>query len=282
MPGFFPIASGSKGNASLLVSEETCLLIDAGVSAKRITQVLASLGKTLAEVEGVIVTHEHHDHISGLTTLNKKWGIPIFSNVATAKGIYESLGFIPKCKIFSTGEPFCYKDIEIDPFTISHDTADPVALLIQTCDKRLGICTDLGFVSSLVEKKLRFCDVLYLEANHDPQLVEQSKRPSLYKVRVLGNQGHLSNAACGKLLADVHHPGLEAVYLAHLSSECNTGDLAMKTVENLLGEKKRDLSLFIAHQDRASSPFSFSRAEQMNGSSSRSPAQQTVESLVDC
>ncbi|MEM8628592.1 MAG: MBL fold metallo-hydrolase [Chlamydiota bacterium] len=266
MQGFFPLASGSKGNALLIASKETRLLIDAGISTKRLRAALTQYGFSLEEIEGVVVTHEHHDHIAGLRLLQEKWGIPIFCNLSTAKEICHRFGGFPfKCKIFSTGEAFSYKDFSIDPFSISHDTLDPVALRVNVCNHTIGICTDLGFVSSLVERKLRLCDIVYLESNHDPELVQKSKRPSTYKVRVLGNQGHLSNASCANLLGKIYHPGMRAIYLAHLSSECNTHELAVNTTHSFLSNQGVDIPIIVAQQDEPSTPLFFAnRGEKQN------------------
>lgn len=256
--GFFPLASGSKGNAIFIKSQKSALLIDAGISVKRIASSLEKLGHSLKDIEGVLITHEHHDHISSIKALNQKWKIPVFCNVETAKGIQNSLDFFPKCKIFSTGESFSYKDFTIDPFSISHDTLDPVALKIEVESLCIGVCTDLGFVSSLVKRKLMGSDILYVEANHDPSMVQASKRPYVYKKRVLGAQGHLSNEACGSLLLEVFHEGIKKVYLAHLSSECNTEKKALEHVESMLEKEGKSLPVHIAYQDQMSDPCWFS------------------------
>ena len=263
MNGFYPLASGSKGNSIAIKSEETLLLVDAGISAKQLRMRMQAVDLDLDQVEGVIVTHEHTDHIASLRYLNQKMRIPIFCNGETAKGIYQALHFIPKCKIFSTGERFSYKDIEVDPFTIPHDTLDPIALRLKVGELQLGICTDLGFVPSLAKKKLQYCDLLYVEANHDPLLVQQSSRPSVYKTRVLGSQGHLSNEAAAEFLAELYHKDLKAVYLAHLSSECNTKEKALEKVEEKLRCLRADIPIFIANQDAVSTPFFFAKATDL-------------------
>ena len=233
MKGFFPLASGSKGNTLYLGTEKTKLLIDAGISVKKIEMRLQQYGIALSDIEGIIVTHEHHDHIASLRTLNQKWSIPIFCNRETAKGIYHQLKFVPKCKIFTTAETFSYKNIDVHPFTIPHDTLDPVALRIETEGTAIGVCTDLGFVSSVVKKKLSGCQLLYLEANHDPDMVAASKRPA-------------------------------RVYLAHLSSECNTKTLALETIQQALKHASDYTNIMIAHQEEASEPFHFATATTAN------------------
>jgi phosphoribosyl 1,2-cyclic phosphodiesterase len=181
----------------------------------------------LSDVDAILITHEHHDHIQGLKTIITRYNIPIFANADTAKAILET-GIRPKFKIFSTGETFEYADIEVDPFSIQHDTLDPVAFTFKSDGMKIGVCTDLGFVTTLVASKLEKCDVLYIEANHEPSMVYACNRPSIYKERVLSRQGHLSNAQTADLLSSIAHPNLQLIYLAHLSQECNSPELALK------------------------------------------------------
>lgn len=256
MKGFCPLASGSKGNCIYLGTNQVKILIDAGLSARAIQQRLSEINVDIADIDAILVTHEHTDHIQGLRVLAYKMGIPVFANHETAKGIVNTFHDCPKFKIFSTGETFEFGDMEIHPFSIQHDTLDPVAFTIRIGDVKLGICTDLGFATTLVQSQLRECDYLYLEANHQPSMVHASPRPMVYKQRVLSRTGHLSNESCGQLLAKVHSPRLKHVYLAHLSSECNTPETALGVVRSILADHGIDLSLGIAYQDRNSSPFS--------------------------
>lgn len=257
MHGFCPLASGSKGNCLYVGTKQTKILIDAGISAKVITERLATINVDIGEIEAIVVTHEHTDHIKGIQVLARKLGIPVFANRDTAKGIYEVFQEAPKFKIFSTGETFFFGDLEIHPFSIQHDTLDPVAFTIKTGDKKLGVCTDLGFVTTLVRSQLQGCDYLIVEANHEPSMVHSSPRPMVYKQRVLSKQGHLSNEACSKLVVDVFHPGLKAVFLAHLSSECNNPDLALKMVTEALSGHGMQVNLSIAYQDTPSQAIYF-------------------------
>jgi len=252
MKGFCPLASGSRGNSIYLGTNQTKILIDAGLSRRAIQQRLAEIDVDLADIDAILVTHDHHDHIQGLKMLALRMGIPVFANAETAKGIVESLRDCPKFKVFSTGETFEYGDLEIHPFTIQHDTLDPVAFTIRTGGVKMGFCADLGFVTTLVTKQLQGCDYLYVEANHDPKLVQQCGRPMVYKQRVLGRCGHLSNQACAQLLTDVYHDELKHVHLAHLSSECNRPELALDTVRKVLQPLNADLPVRIAEQDRVS------------------------------
>lgn len=257
MKGFCPLASGSKGNCIYLGTDHTKILIDAGLSAKAITHKLQQINVDIGDIDAILVTHEHSDHIQGLRVLAYRLGIPVLANTETAKGIVEHFHDCPKFKIFSTGETFEFGDLEIHPFSIQHDTADPVAFTIKTGLMKLGFCTDLGFVSSLVTKQLRDCDYLYVEANHQPSMVHASSRPMMYKQRVLGRTGHLSNEACANLLIDIAHNGLKHVHLAHLSGECNSPEVALKVIREILEAKGMSLDMCVAPQDMISKPIYF-------------------------
>ncbi len=255
MFGFCPLASGSKGNCIYFGTENTKILIDAGISAKVIKERLAEINVDLAAIDAILITHEHTDHIRGLQMLGLKMGIPVFANSETAKGIYASLNEVPKFKIFSTGETFEFGDLEIHPFSIQHDTLDPVAFTIKTGGIKVGFCTDLGFATTLVKNQLQDCDYLYIEANHQPSMVHASARPMVYKQRVLSRQGHLSNEDCADLIAHVMHPKLKHVHLAHLSSECNCPELALQIVQNKL--QAAGVKVSIAYQEKLSEPIYF-------------------------
>ena len=257
MKGFCPLASGSKGNCIYLGTSETKILIDAGISGKAVKAKLAEIGVDLADIDAILISHDHTDHIQGLNTLAFKYGIPVFANTETAKGIVNHFGDCPNFKIFSTGEMFEFGGMQIHPFSIQHDTMDPVAFTIRVDGLKLGFCTDLGFVTTLVQKQLQECDYLYIEANHQPSMVHASSRPMVYKQRVLSRTGHLSNEACGQLLSHVAHSGLKHVHLAHLSSECNTPETALSVINEILSQQKIQLEINIAWQDKISKAISF-------------------------
>lgn len=257
MEGFCPLASGSKGNCIYLGTKKTKILIDAGISARAIQRHLATLNVSLADIQAILITHEHTDHIQGLKTLAYKLNIPVLANHETAKGIVGAFHECPKFKIFSTGETFTFGDLEIHPFSVQHDTLDPVAFTIRVNELKLGFCTDLGFVTSLVQTHLLDCDYLYIEANHEPSMVHASPRPMIYKQRVLSRSGHLSNESCGNLLSHVAHSELKKVYLAHLSSECNSPEKALLVIRQILEQRGISLNLDIAPQAMISSPVFF-------------------------
>lgn len=256
MIGFCPLASGSKGNCIYLGTNNTKILIDAGLSGKAIKNKLAEINVDISEIEAILISHEHSDHILGLKALTSQYRIPVFANSETAKCILEFMDESPKFKIFTTGETFEYKDIEIHPFSIQHDTLDPVAFTLQTMGLKIGVCTDLGFATTLVEHNLKNCDHLYIEANHEVDMVHASARPMIYKQRVLGRNGHLSNSDSGKLIAKIANSRLKSVYLAHLSSECNTPEKALSIVKSHL-ESSISFEISIADQYKISKPVLF-------------------------
>lgn len=257
MFGFCPLASGSKGNCLYVGSATTRVLIDAGISASIIIDRLLEIGVDPKTIQAILITHEHSDHIKGLSLLAAKLRLPVLANAETAKGIYAALGERPRFKIFTTGETFQFGDLIVHPFSIPHDTLDPVAFTIHIGEIKLGICADIGHITSLVRKHLEQCDYLYIEANHQPSMVHASSRPQMLKQRILSKQGHLSNEDCAALLAQVHHPKLKHVHLAHLSNECNAEEIALRIVTEALAAIGQSVELSIAYQDKISKPIYF-------------------------
>ncbi len=257
MFGICPLASGSKGNCIYVGTKGAKILIDLGISYQSLRKRLSEIGVRVEEIDAVLITHEHTDHISGLPLLVRKHNIPIFANKDTAKGIYHAYKITAKFKIFTTAETFSYADLIFHPFSVPHDSMDPVGVTLQVGRYKIGVCADLGFAPSWVQKALKNCDYLYLEANHEPSMVHASFRPQTYKNRVLSRQGHLSNEACADLISHVFHPNLKAVYLAHLSGECNSKELALKTIREYLEKKEQSVPLLIAHQEVRSEAITF-------------------------
>ena len=268
MIGFCPLASGSKGNSIFVGTKNTRILIDAGISGTQLIERLKEIHVDLDSIQAILITHEHDDHIKGLKFLSeRKVKIPILANAETAKGIFAALGVKPRFKIFTTGEAFEFGDLKVHPFSIPHDTLDPVAFVIEIENLKLGFCADLGYATSLVKKHLELCDYLYLESNHQVSMVHSSSRPEKLKQRILSRQGHLSNEECGRLLASVWHSKLKHVHLAHLSKECNTPEVALEVVAGILQEHSIATPLSIAYQEKISKPILFDQwIDQMNPS----------------
>lgn len=228
------IASGSSGNCIYVGTDATHLLVDVGISGKKAETGLGSIGKSLKQIDGILITHEHSDHICGLGVISRKEQIPIYATEKTIEAIKKcsSLGkiqedlFIP----IRADESFRIKDITIDPMHTSHDAVDPVAYRMKYEDKKLAIATDLGTYDDYTVECLKGMDYLFLEANHDVNMVQVGPYPYRLKQRILGDKGHLSNAVSGQLLKKLVHEKLQGVVLGHLSRENNIPELAYETV----------------------------------------------------
>jgi phosphoribosyl 1,2-cyclic phosphodiesterase len=217
------LASGSSGNCALLEHDDTAILIDAGISAKKICQHLDALAIPLSRIAALLITHEHSDHVSGALQLCKS-GIPLHTNSGTYQFLREKWGSrTPSAKIFQNGSPYTIGAITILPIPVAHDACDPVAFHITAGGCRIGIATDIGTPSHLVTHRLRDCHLLYLESNHDPALLQaDTKRPWSVKQRILSRHGHLSNQAAARLALSLITENTTELILGHLSSDCNS------------------------------------------------------------
>ncbi len=232
---FLSIASGSSGNCLCVGNEDTHVLIDAGISGKRIENGLSRLGIKADELDGILVTHEHIDHIGGLGVMARRYGLPMFATEKTVKAILAMESRVGKIDpalftVISKGEDFELGSLTIHPVPISHDAADPVAYRLRDQKHSIGICTDLGVYDEELVKAFRGMDVLLLEANHDVRMLETGPYPYPLKQRILGERGHLSNDTSGELLCRLLHDDLRQVFLGHLSKENNLPELAYETV----------------------------------------------------
>lgn len=228
------IASGSSGNCIYVGTDATHLLVDVGISGKRTENGLNSIGRTLKEIDGILITHEHSDHICGLGVLSRKYHIPIYATGKTIEAIKmsSSLGKIEEdlfCPI-KADESFYIKDIMINPMRTSHDAVEPVAYRMKYENKKIAIATDLGTYNDYTIECLKGMDLLFLEANHDVNMVQVGPYPYRLKQRILGDKGHLSNELSGRLLKKLAHEKLQGVVLGHLSKENNIPELAYETV----------------------------------------------------
>lgn len=228
------IASGSSGNCTYVGTDATHLLVDTGISKKRIEEGLKTLELSLYDIDGILITHEHADHISGLGVLTRKREIPIYATEGTIRKIKETktLGDIPE-ELFvevKEDESFVIKDMTVAPMHISHDAAQPVAYRFRHDKKKAGIITDLGIYNEYTVECLKGMDAVLLEANHDVRMLETGPYPYYLKQRILGERGHLSNELSGRFLSRILHDDLKAVILGHLSKENNMAELAYETV----------------------------------------------------
>ncbi len=231
---FCSIASGSSGNCIYTGSDSTGILIDSGISAKSIEKGLNEIGHQAKEISGILVTHEHSDHIKGIGVLARRYGIPIYGTKGTLLAISgtSSLGKIDPSLYhpITVDEDFQIGDLNIHPFEIPHDAAQPCAYRIEHEDKKVAVATDLGIFNEYIVENLTHLDALLLEANHDVRMLQAGPYPYYLKQRILGTCGHLSNENAGRLLSRIVHDNLKHIFLGHLSKENNYDKLAYETV----------------------------------------------------
>jgi phosphoribosyl 1,2-cyclic phosphodiesterase len=235
---FSILASGSTGNAIYIETEKSKILVDAGLSGKKIEQHLQKIGANAGQIDAIFVTHEHIDHVKGLGVLARKYEIPIYLNEPTFRHLPNSVGKIPESLIhlIDSGKDFVWKDFEIRTIPISHDAAQPIAYLFHHKKRALAIVTDLGYVSKQIIELVRGADTLIWESNHDVEMLRMGSYPWNIKRRILSDIGHLSNEDAGEALTEVLLGRGEQVYLAHLSKENNLKELAFLTVKEILNE----------------------------------------------
>ncbi len=227
------LASGSTGNAIFIEMGGHKILIDAGISTKRIEQGLAAVGVQVGQLDAVLITHEHIDHIKGIDVLVRRHHVPVYTRAATWEKI-PCRNKLPQECCRELGDSLDLGSMKIEAFSISHDAVDPVGFSILQGKLKCVLATDLGEVTPEVEKALAYADFAILEANHDPVMLKQGPYPAYLKKRISGSQGHLSNHDAGQVLAGIPHSGLMEVFLAHLSQHNNHPDLALRTVREIL------------------------------------------------
>jgi len=254
---FCVLGSGSKGNATFVESGQTRLLIDAGFSGKEIERRLLSIGIEPETLSGILITHEHSDHTRGAAILSRRYGFPVFVNDATLEAALPVLENLRFRHAFITGNTFVFQDVQIHPYAISHDAADPVGFLVNDGERIMGYCTDTGAVSKLMHHRLSNCHGLVLECNHDPDLLRNGPYPPSLQQRVRGKTGHLANADAADFLAAILHDGLEHVVLSHLSESNNRPHLAQEAMNGVLEKLRKEHGgaravpvISLAHQDR--------------------------------
>ena len=255
------IASGSSGNCIYVGSDNTHLLVDTGISKKRIEEGLKELEIKGEELDGILITHEHSDHIQGLGVFSRKYEVPVYATPGTIQGIlnYSGLGKVPDGLFhpIHTDEPFLLGDVTVSPFAISHDANEPSGYRLECGGKSVAVATDLGKYDDYTVEHLKKLDAVLLEANHDIHMLEVGGYPYYLKQRILGDRGHLSNELSGRLLCDILHDNLKHIVLGHLSKENNYAKLAYETVklEVTLADneyKGEDLNMFVANRDTVS------------------------------
>ena len=256
MTRFCTFASGSKGNAALLSAGETHILIDMGISCRRICQSLGNLGLTSEDLSAILITHEHNDHISGLATYIKKYKTPIITTSATARQIaYRIAGVERQLKCVEWGEQCEFGEIAVTVLESSHDCAGSCAFHMDTPGGRFGYLTDTGYIPGETARALMGAKFLVLESNHDVEMVRSGPYPYLLKERVLGMRGHLSNEVAATFAVDTARAGTQTIVLAHLSRENNTPSIALNTVGRWLEAVGYSGKLVAAPADEMSEIF---------------------------
>jgi len=247
------LASGSSGNSFLIQVNGSCILIDCGLSGKQMEERLKAAEVAPGSLRGIVVSHEHSDHVKGVGVLSRKYKLGVWMNRATWHAVGESVGKVHKQEFFETGKVFEIAGLRIHPFPVPHDCKDPVGFRISWRTRTLGICTDLGVATGLVANYLTGLQVVILESNHDPRMLREGPYPWELKQRVQGRLGHLSNPTSAQLLQRIVSDELQAVILAHVSKTNNRPELALTCARaSLHGNLNDDVTIFCASQDQVS------------------------------
>ena len=273
---FCPLFSGSSGNALYIGCGGLNLLVDAGLSGSRITQELAKIGVEARDLSGILVTHEHADHCSGVGVLSRRYNLPVYATEGTWVGMASRLGRIDEKnrRYFEAGQDFFLGELNVTPFPIPHDANDPVGFCFSAGPVKLSVATDLGCVQEAWLNRLEGSDLVLLEANHDVEMLKAGPYPYDLKHRILGRRGHLSNEDAGRALVELVRRGVRHAILGHLSGENNFPELAYETVALALKEQGiapgADVGLGMARRDGMSGLYVLGRESmRMDGGAAR-------------
>lgn len=248
--------SSSSGNSFFVQSDSTKIIIDAGVSLKKITTALEEININGEDINAILVTHDHIDHTKSLSTLSNKYNVPVYANKKTWEAIPEIASKITECnkKLFTISETFSVGDIKILPFHTPHDAADPCGFNLYYSNKKISIATDIGYVSEELLNHLKESSCILLESNYDPEILKCSRYPYMLKQRISGDKGHLSNISAAKTLSELYKSGLEKALLIHLSKENNFPELVYETIKNET-LNCTNLSIDVAPRDKPTKLF---------------------------
>ena len=259
---FRSLFSGSTGNSSLVCFDDTLLLIDAGRTGKLLDEAVKAQGFDMKKVRAILVTHEHVDHIRGVGVLARKYGMEVYASAGTWAAMADKVGEIPvrqRCE-FYPDQDFYIDRVNVAPFDIPHDAAQPTGYCLTSGGKKVSLLTDLGHTTREILSRVEGSDVLLMESNHDVQMLRDGSYPERLKRRILSMRGHLSNEACGQALAEILQRSAPQVYLGHLSEENNVPELAYSTVAQILEQcgvrVGSDVLLRMTYPDRAAEPVS--------------------------
>lgn len=243
---FSVLASGSSGNAFYIETDETRILVDAGLSGKQLDRLFGEVAIDPAKLTGILVTHEHSDHVKGLGIMARKYDLPIYANAKTWTAMEKGLGKLKseQCFHFDTDTVKTFGNLDVESFSVSHDAADPMFFAFHHNNKKVAIVTDLGYVSERIKKTIEGANAYVFEANHDVGMLQMCAYPWSVKRRILGDAGHVSNEDCGLALSDIITDNTERIYLAHLSKDNNMKELARMSVDQVLQERGIQANLF--------------------------------------
>jgi phosphoribosyl 1,2-cyclic phosphodiesterase len=253
------LGSGSRGNSTLVVTEKTRLLVDAGFSKKETYARLSAIGETATDCAALIISHEHSDHINGLKGLALDLKAPIYISAETRAAIQWDAR-ITAFESISAGQKFIVGDIEVTPFSIPHDAADPIAFTLESQGIKVGVVTDLGYVPELVKQHLLGCHCLIFESNHDTEMLKVGPYPWYVKQRVMSRHGHLSNRNTAEFLTEDFDGAAQVLVLAHLSENNNHPEIARMTAVEALSQRRygsNGLELHLASQTTPTKVFEF-------------------------
>ena len=253
---FSLLGSGSSGNAAIIVSRRSKILIDNGLSFRQLQARVEEVGESLEGLEAVFLTHEHGDHVAGVGTLARKLGVPVFITRDTYANLPQGVGQLPKIELFEAGDSVSVGDMQISSFSVSHDAADPVGYCISSEGAKLGFATDVGQCSHLVRLRLAGSHALVLESNYCPDMLRRGVYPAMVQQRIRSRMGHLSNHDMSSLLSALLHESLRLVVLVHISEKNNHPDLARTLAAQVI--RDRPIHLHVASQVRPTQLFEVS------------------------
>jgi len=247
---FSILASGSGGNSCYIETDSARVLIDVGLSCREIERRLNIVGVSAKNLNAIILTHEHSDHIRGAGPLARRYNLPLYINSRTFKQGQKTLGKLPTPVLIQTGEPIEINNLLVETFTKCHDAVDPMGIVLSSDGLRIGFATDLGRSTRLAEERLKNCQALIVEFNYDPDMLDEGPYPLYLKRRIKGPDGHLSNQQAGELVSALSHVSLKWVVLAHLSETNNHPEKAHQTASGVLGNcGLEETDILIAKQD---------------------------------
>lgn len=255
---FIPLFSGSSGNSSYLEVGSTRLLIDAGMTGKAITEALCRISVSPEKLNGILVTHDHVDHTRGVGILSRKYGLPVYANAGTLKAMEPITKELPysSTRLFQTDEDFYIGSINIFPFKTPHDAAESVGFVFTSGEKKLTYMTDIGCMREAMLSRAAGSNLVFIEANHDIEMLKYGPYPYPLKQRILSDHGHLSNENCGKALVKLYETGVRFAVLGHLSKENNTEYEAYNTVSRVLEEANiSDMRIVVAKRGEITGIF---------------------------